>query len=195
MANANVLPLRFSGFVDAVDGYLGELHELAGAKRKNAEELAKAIDQKAFALAEDPQHRLAPPEYRGEVPYLDFAPMDNVLARLKKSAKTYDDLYAKVAGGAAKLDANQRKQLNSLLQGMEQTLTDQSGLPARDWYKHFIYAPGLLTGYGVKTLPAIREAIDDDRWDEANRYIEVTAKVIGAYCDRLDRATQVLKGG
>ena len=66
------------------------------------------------------------------------------------------------------------------------------GLPERDWYRHFIYAPGLLTGYGVKTLPGVREAIEGARWDEANRYAGITAEVLGAYCDGIDRATALL---
>jgi N-acetylated-alpha-linked acidic dipeptidase len=78
---------------------------------------------------------------------------------------------------------------------MEQTLTDARGLPGRDWYKHLIYAPGMFTGYGVKTLPGVREAIETDHFDEANEYTMVTAAVLTAYCDRLDRATALLKQG
>ena len=63
------------------------------------------------------------------------------------------------------------------------------GLPGgRDWYQHMIYAPGAHTGYGVKTLPGIREAIEDRRWDEANQYIGVVARALNAYSTRLDRA-------
>src|SRR6185437_16274217 len=76
--------------------------------------------------------------------------------------------------------------------GMEQTLIDARGLPAREWYKHLVYAPGSLTGYGAKTLPAVREGIEQDRFEEAARYIPITAAVLSAYCDRLDRAAAVL---
>ena len=75
---------------------------------------------------------------------------------------------------------------------MEPALTDARGLPGRDWYRHLIYAPGLLTGYGVKTLPGVREAIEQHRWDEANEYVARTAAVLSGYCDRLDRATALL---
>jgi len=75
---------------------------------------------------------------------------------------------------------------------IDQTLTLDEGLPERPWYKHLIYAPGRQTGYGVKTLPGVREAIEDQRWDDANRYIPLTAKVLGAYAARLDAATAVL---
>jgi N-acetylated-alpha-linked acidic dipeptidase len=119
---------------------------------------------------------------------LDFSKLDNVAARLKKSAKSYDDALA----GNAALNPTQRTELNALLRGLEQALTSQQGLPRRDWYKHLIYAPGLLTGYGVKTVPGVREAIDENLWDEANRYAETTAKALANYCDRLDRATALL---
>ena len=100
-----------------------------------------------------------------------------------------------MAAGDGKLSAARRKQLNALLQGMEQKLTDARGLPGREWYRHFVYAPGRLTGYGVKTLPRVREAIDAGRWDEANQYAVITAGVLAAYCDRLDELTALLKRG
>jgi N-acetylated-alpha-linked acidic dipeptidase len=67
-------------------------------------------------------------------------------------------------------------------------LTDPRGLPGRDWYQHMVYAPGAHTGYGAKTLPGIREAIEERRWEEANQYIGVVARALNAYSARLDRA-------
>ena len=193
MADADVLPMQFEGFAEAIDEYVGELHKLADEKRRSSEELAKLLEQNAFGLAADPTRAVGPPAREPEVPYFEFAPLDNASARLKKSAKAYDDLYAKVAAGTVKLSARQRSELNDLLRGMEQTLTDARGLPARDWYRHLIYAPGTLTGYGAKTLPGVREGIEQNRFEEANRYIPITAAVLSAYCDRLDRAAALIK--
>jgi N-acetylated-alpha-linked acidic dipeptidase len=117
-----------------------------------------------------------------------------VLARLKTSATAYDAAYGRLTAGQLNLSAAPRAQLNTLLQGMEQRLTDARGLPGRDWFRHFVYAPGLLTGYGVKTLPGVREAIEAARWDEANRYAAITAEVLGAYCDGIERAAALLSG-
>jgi N-acetylated-alpha-linked acidic dipeptidase len=78
---------------------------------------------------------------------------------------------------------------------MESTLLNARGLPEREWYKHLIYEPGLYTGYGVKTIPGVREAIEQNQWDQANQYVVLTAAVLGAYCDRLDKATALLEGG
>jgi N-acetylated-alpha-linked acidic dipeptidase len=195
VADADVLPLQFAGFADAVGGYVGELHDLTDKKRKTAEELGRLLDQNAFALASDPTRPVLAPAREPDVPSLDLAPLDNVAARLKTSAKTYDDLYAKLGAGTAKLTRAQSRELDQLLSGMEGTLLSARGLPGRDWYKHLIYAPGLYTGYGVKTLPAVREAIEQNQWDQANQNAVLTAAALSAYCDRLDQATALLGRG
>lgn len=195
VADANVLPFQFGSFADTLDGYVGELHELADHERKNAEELGRLLDQNAFKLADDPQRPLLAPERDAEVPYLDFAPLDNAVVRLKKSAKAYDERYLRLQAGTARLSAERNRQLDELLRGMESTLTNSHGLPEREWYKHLIYEPGLYTGYGVKTVPGVREAIEQKHWDEANQYIGLTAAALAAYCDRLDQAAKVLGEG
>jgi N-acetylated-alpha-linked acidic dipeptidase len=191
-ADADVLPLQFGGFSDAVQGYVAELHELADQKRNKAEELGKLLDQNVFVLAADPTRRVLPPEREPDVPHLNFAPLDNAVERLKKSAKAYDEGYERLGSGQLNLTLAQRNQLNSLLRAMEAALTDPRGLPGRDWFKHLLYAPGLYTGYGVKTIPGVREAIEQNRWDEANQYTAMTAAALSAYCDQLDKARKIL---
>ncbi|HEX4674330.1 MAG TPA: transferrin receptor-like dimerization domain-containing protein [Steroidobacteraceae bacterium] len=195
VADAEVLPLQFTGFAETVEGYVEELHKLTDDKRKSAEELGKLLDQNAFTLAADPTRVVLPPAREPAVPYLNFAALDNIVLQLKTSAKAYDAVYAKLEAGEVKLTAAQIDELNGLLQGMEQTLTAARGLPGRDWFKHLIYAPGMLTGYGVKTLPGVRESIESNQWAVANEYSAVTASALTAYCVRLDRATAVLKKG
>ncbi|HEY3784308.1 MAG TPA: transferrin receptor-like dimerization domain-containing protein [Steroidobacteraceae bacterium] len=195
MADADVLPLQFGGFADTVSRYVSELHELTDHKRQAAQELAKLLDANAFALATDPTRPVQAPERAPEVPNLDFAPLDTVVTRLHQSASQYDEQYARLLSGGLKLNAAHGRQLNDLLRGMEQTLLDAHGLPGREWYKHLVYAPGLYTGYGVKTLPGVREAIEQNQWEQANRYGSMTAAVLNAYCDRLDKATALLRQG
>jgi N-acetylated-alpha-linked acidic dipeptidase len=195
VADAEVLPLQFTGFAETVEGYLEELHKLTEDKRKSAEELGRLLDQNVFTLAADPTRVVLPPAREPAVPYLNFAALDNVVLQLKTSAKAYDAAYAKFEAGELKLTAAQVDELNGLLQGMEQTLTAARGLPGREWFKHLIYAPGMLTGYGVKTLPGVRESIESNQWAVANEYSAVTASALNAYCARLDRATAVLKKG
>jgi len=193
MADADVLPLQFTDFSKAIDEYLTGVRRLADERRSRSAELARLLEAHAFQLAADPTHVVGPPAREPDVPYFEFAPLENAAARLRKSAKAYDDLYARVASGDLRLTPAQKRSLNDLLRGMEQTLTDARGLPSREWYRHLIYAPGTLTGYGAKTLPGVREGIEQDRFQEANRYIPITAAALGAYCDRLDRAAAVLR--
>ena len=193
MAGAPVLPLEFGGFAAAVKEYRDELGTLVDERRRKSEALAGLLEARAFELAADPTRVVGPPERMPPVPFLNFAPLDNAIARLEKSASAYDAARRQLDAGAVKLDDSQLAELNALLQGLEQALTDPQGLPGREWYRHLIYAPGLLTGYGVKTLPGVREAAEDDRWEEANRYIGITATALGAWCDRLDQATALLR--
>jgi len=195
MADAPVLPLEFTGFADTMSDYVGELHGLVDERRARVDELTPLLDQNAFGLAADPTRAVGAPEREAPVPEVNLAPLDAVLARLKTSATAYDAAYARLTAGQIKLSAAQRTQLNTLLQGMEQRLTDEHGLPGRDWFRHFVYAPGLLTGYAAKTLPGVREAIEGGRWDEANRYAAITAELLGGYCEGIERATALLSGG
>jgi N-acetylated-alpha-linked acidic dipeptidase len=192
VAEAEIVPVSFVGFADAVRGYLQELQALVKDKRETALALNELLEDGSFVLAADPLRRVLPPEREAEVPEIDFAALDAVVTRLKASAERYDAAHlAHVSSGSTLPDAR-RRQLNALLQGMEQALTMPGGLPGRDWYKHAIYASGALSGYGVKTLPAIREPGEAGRWDEAQRQLESTTGVLSEYCDRLDRATTLL---
>ncbi|HET7757185.1 MAG TPA: transferrin receptor-like dimerization domain-containing protein [Steroidobacteraceae bacterium] len=194
MADADVLPLEFAEFADTIGSYVEELRKLTDEKRTRAAKLDQLIDARDFTLAADPTRVVLAPARAARVPPLDFGPLEAVVARLKTSAHAYDEAYARFLAGGVHLDAARRRRLDALLQGMEQRLTDPQGLPGRPWYRHFVYAPGMLTGYGVKTLPAVREAIDGARWEEAGRYIPVTAAVLGRYCDGIDQAAVLLRG-
>ena len=127
----------------------------------------------------------------GAVPFLNLAALDNAVLRLKQSAAACDTAGAKSLAAGLPLSGAQRAEIESLLQGMEQSLTDPTGLPGRDWFRHLIYAPGLLTGYGVKTLPGVREALEARRWPEAEKYSDLTARALDRYSDRLDRLTAI----
>jgi N-acetylated-alpha-linked acidic dipeptidase len=124
------------------------------------------------------------------VPYLNFAPLQNAVATLKKSAAAWE----KAQGAASSLSAEDRKRLDAILMAVERSLTRKEGLPRRPWYTHHIYAPGFYTGYGVKTLPGVREAIEQRQWKEAEEQIGIAARVIETFAKEIDRATAVLGG-
>jgi N-acetylated-alpha-linked acidic dipeptidase len=183
-----LIPADEGDFAASIAGYDEELHKLVDGMRSKSAELAKLLDEDAFTLASDPDApRMAPPR-NGEVPFLNFAILDNAVAKLEQSAKAFDATYAR-ASASDDAPPAQALRINAALANLELTLTDPHGLPGgRDWYKHMIYAPGAHTGYGVKTLPGIREAIEDRRWDDANEYMGVVARALDAYSNRLDRA-------
>ena len=158
--------------------------------REHGVTVDRLLDHHAFALSADPTKAAADPPREDAVPALDFAAMDAAVAKLRASAATYDTALAAAAPSpavAAKLDL--------LLLGVEHALTDPHGLPGRPWYQHLIYAPGVLTGYGAKTLPGIREAVEGRRWAEAQAYIDRTAAALEAARAQIDAATALLKGG
>jgi N-acetylated-alpha-linked acidic dipeptidase len=185
---ASVLPLRLIDFATTLEGYVKELHELAEHIRQRTTELSSLLDSDAFGLASDPKRPLHPPPREAAVPYLNFAPLDNAVLRLLQTAARYDGAYDAAAKLGLALDPVQRTELNDLLRSLEQLLTAEQGLPGRTWFKHLIYAPGLNTGYDAKTVPAVREAIEQRDWNQANEYIGVTAQALQKYCDQVDRA-------
>jgi N-acetylated-alpha-linked acidic dipeptidase len=159
--------------------------------RLNGEELARLLDDGVFALAADPARPRSPPSRAAEVPFLNFAELDNAVAKLGQSAAAFDKVYAHLES-SDDVDAQvARERLNAMLTRLEQSLADPRGLPGREWYQHMLYAPGVYTGYGVKTLPGIREAIEQRRWDEANRYMGVVSHALNAYSGQLDDAISI----
>jgi len=192
MADADVLPLRFEDFGDTVSQYLAELHALVDSTRKATAQQHELLDAKAFELAADPTRRVGPPARDSDMPQIDLSALDTSIGQLEQSLQKYKAAYDKAAAGGFALPAAQLAELNQLIGRMEQSLTDPDGLPGREWFKHMVYAPGMLTGYGVKTLPGVREALESRRWDEANTYAKVTARVIDRYRAQIDRMTVLL---
>jgi N-acetylated-alpha-linked acidic dipeptidase len=185
-------PLQRATDQAAVIGtYLDEVKELANTKRQAADTQSAALRDQIFKLADDPTQSSAPPTPLERVPYIDFAPLENALDRLKRCAQDYDASFAKSAAG---LPADKAARLQALMMTIDQTLAPDTGLPGRSWYKNLIYAPGRFTGYGAKTMPGVREAIEDQRWADADQYSRLTAAALNAYSDRLDQARAVLDG-
>ncbi len=187
-ADADVAPLRFVPVADTVRGQVEELKKLLATEREHALTLDRLLERNAFQLAADPKEPWGLPDREIAVPSLDFTPLETAVTRLQSSATAYDAAAAAAVGAPPERLAR----ANALIQGAEQAMTDDRGLPGRPWYKHLLYAPGLLTGYGAKTLPGVREAIEGRRWDEAITYIGRTAAALDAISAKLDAATKAL---
>ncbi len=190
-AQAPLLPGKQGDFAASIAGYDDDLHKLTDGMRAKTRELDRLLDDESYTLAANPDKPRMPPARTADVPYLNFAELDNAVERLEHSARAFDEEYARAGALEGAGAGPVRERLNAAITQIEQTLLDTHGLPGREWYQHMIYAPGLHTGYGVKTLPGIREAIEEQRWDEANRYIGVVSRALNAYSARLDRAISV----
>ena len=185
MADAEVLPFDFQGFSATVATYAGEVKKAAETLRTETERQNRFLTDKRYEAVSDPLETYVPPKPKDAVPYLNFAPLDNAVAKLAQSAQAYE----LARSGSLALSAAQKAALNQLLYQSERYLLSEQGLPRRPWYRHQVYAPGFYTGYGVKTLPGIREAIEARQWAEADEQIRVTAATLDRFTDQLDKAT------
>lgn len=173
MANADVLPFDFTHLYKRINEYSDELINLLKSSRESTELENKIIHFNGYKIGEDPTKKFISPVAKPEVPYLDFSPLQNALAELKKSADSLKVVFQnKIKTNSVNVAFNQS------LYRAEQQLLNETGLPRRAWYKHTIYAPGFYTGYGVKTMPGIREAIEQRNWTEAQEQIVVDANAI-----------------
>ncbi|MCH7856382.1 MAG: M28 family metallopeptidase [Gemmatimonadetes bacterium] len=192
LANADVLPMRFANFVDNVSLYVEEVIELLDETRTSTERENELVEMNAYVLAADPTQTYVPPTAKDEVPYLSFASLQNAMREIERSANTLDGEIRRVLESG--LTRAQQADVNQVLISTERLMTNDEGLPRRPWFRHQIYAPGFYTGYGVKTLPGIREAIEQRNWEEASEQIELVADMLIRVSDALERAARILEG-
>ena len=188
LANADVLPFNFNDMYNTVNGYVNELTRKVDEMRTSTEMNNKLVGSKYYIYANDPRKTFVPPVAKEDVPYVDFSPLQNALARLKISAEHYQQLF----DANRNLPSSVLNQLNMLLYQSERKLLTADGLPNRPWYKHSIYAPGYYTGYGVKTLPGVREAIEGMNWKTAQQQMTEVAKAIDSYTAQVNAAITLL---
>lgn len=188
LADADILPFDFTDLYAAINSYTKELMEQAAQMRENTVTENRLIRENAYQLAADPTKPFTAPTPKAAVPYLDFSPLQNALVKLDHASSALKDSLA-----AATVSTAVRQRLNEALYQAEQSLLVSQGLPKRPWFKHSIYAPGFYTGYGVKTLPGIREAIEQRNWKEAQEQVGVVAGAIEKFSAKLDEITALLK--
>jgi N-acetylated-alpha-linked acidic dipeptidase len=138
-----------------------------------------------YKALEDPKKKLVAPQTETLPPYLNFAPLDQAMDDLATAASEYDRAFMADAQKAPPA-------LNLQLIQSERVFLDRGGLPNRPWFQNMMYAPGFYTGYGVKTLPAIRETIEQKQWKDADARIAQTAAAIEREATLLKSATQTL---
>jgi N-acetylated-alpha-linked acidic dipeptidase len=172
-ADADLLPYDFTNFAETVNRYVDEVQKLWKTESDEIRERNKEIEEGLFSATADPRKTSVPPPVETQPPFLNFAPLENGLAALTHAAERYDKAEKK-----AMLDGAGLAAVNEKLLRVERGLTLADGLPGRPWFQHQIYAPGMYTGYGVKTLPGVREAIERKHWKEADEQIVRVGKVL-----------------
>ena len=194
LADADLLPYEFTGLSDTLHRYVGELEKLLDKERDHARETNKEIDEGVFEASSDPREPMRAPERELVAPHLNFAPLENGADAVTASAERYEKAVAAFRDrGASGGRSPSLARVNRSLIATERALTSPDGLPRRAWFKHMIYATGAYTGYEVKTIPAVREAIEQHLWSEAEQQIARVGKVLDAEAAAIDAAAVALE--
>jgi N-acetylated-alpha-linked acidic dipeptidase len=191
LADADLLPFDFDNFSDTVRRYVSEVRKLATDAREHAVDRNRQIDDGVFALTVDPRLKTVLPKKEDAPPFLNFAPLDNGMAALQRASEAYSQALAHISGNAPPAEA--LRQANARLIAVERATTLKQGLPNRDWFKNQIYAPGFYTGYGVKTLPGVRESIEQKQWQLADPEIVLAGQTLANAAAAIESAAAALR--
>ena len=193
LAGAEILPFDFEALAQTVRGYVKELKALLENRQMEIRERNLQIEEGLFQATFDPRRPTVPPQKEEVPPHLNFAPLDNALDLLERSAERYAAVADSVLSSDHPLPADSVRALNQKLKESERRLTSPEGLPRRPWFKHLLYAPGVYTGYDVKTVPGVREAIEQKRYAEANDEIVRVAGALEGEAALVDSAASDLE--
>jgi N-acetylated-alpha-linked acidic dipeptidase len=158
LANADVLPFHYSDYAAAVGSYIEELQQVQASNPDAAQVDLRTLAEAAQGWG-DASQRLE-------------ARADGLIA-------AGDTDSGKASRAIARINAALMKQ--------ERALTTARGLPERPWFRHQIYAPGLVTGYAAQFLPGMRDAIDQGDEETARTYRDLLI-------DSLRKATRLAEG-
>jgi len=185
-ADASILPFQFTNFSETVRRYVDELKRLLGSTQEQIKERNRQIAEGVYVATADPKEPRVAPKTKEIPPHLNFAPLENSLDALTKSAERYANASKAISRSAASPSAESLRQINRKLIQSERLLISPEGLPGRPWFKNLIYAPGFYTGYGVKTIPGVREAIEQEQWKEAEQEIARVAAALRAHAELIE---------
>ncbi len=188
LADADIVPIEFTDFADTMQKYSRELKDLLAKKQDDTRERNREIADGVFAAVRDPRRPAPMPKPEAVPPAINFAPLDNAIAALSDAARRYDKSLAS-ARTAVTADRPALVALNAKLRQAEVQLIDGDGLFRRPWYRHLVYAPGYYTGYGVKTIPGVREGIEDGRYADAEFEVTRVARALARLTTLVESAS------
>jgi len=193
IADAELLPFEFTNLAETIKRYSDELKRLLKTKQDEVREQNKQIEEGVFTATADPKEISVSPLKEEVPPHLNFAPLENAIDALTRAAERYSKALTAVKSAARTPNASVTGSVNKKLLQSERILTDQKGLSGRSWFKHMIYAPGFYTGYGVKTIPGVREAIEQKKWKEADVEIVRVAGILEQEAGLIEAAAKELE--
>jgi len=193
LADAEILPFDFVDFADTVQKYTGELEKLLAEKQESIRERNQELDEGVFKAILDPRRPTVAPPREEIPPHLNFAPLRNAVDSLARSAEHYRQALSHQQATLDEAPPASLRALNQLLIESERKLTNDDGLPRRPWYKNLMEAPGVYTGYDAKTIPGVREGIEQKRYAEAEQEIVRVAKALEDESSLIESAARRLE--
>ena len=202
LASADVLPFVFTNLAATTHRYIDELQQLRDRRSKEIDEERRRVSDSVYAIVRDPRDPVGAPRLQTPPPRFDFAPLLDAQDSLSAAAARFEKSYTawRDGGGAAQERAQPGDggaaglaEVNRRLMRAERVLMLRDGLENRPWFKHSLYAPGFYTGYGVKTMPGIREAIEQSEWGRVNGEIGRLAEAVNAEAALVKEAATLLQ--
>jgi N-acetylated-alpha-linked acidic dipeptidase len=193
LADAEVLPFDFVNFADTIQKYTRDLEKLLADKQAEITERNLELEEGVFKATLDPRRPTVAPAREEVPPHLNFAPMQNAADALARSAEHYRQAWSRKQSALSDTQTDSLRALNQQLIESERKLTNEDGLPRRPWYKHLLYAPGVYSGYDVKTVPGVREGIEQKRYAEAEQEIVRVGKALQDESALIESAAKLLE--
>jgi len=190
LSEADILPFRFVNMVDNIGNFISDNKKLLRKVKSDTELRNSLLENNDFLISQNPKKTYLSPERLDKVPEFNFKPLDDAFKRLTSSAWKYEEALLQYKKGS--LSAEKKSEVNAILRKVDQAFTSEKGLPRREWFRNMLYAPGYYTGYGVKTLPGIREGLEERNWEEVRLYISEVAKALDRASKNINSATRIL---
>jgi N-acetylated-alpha-linked acidic dipeptidase len=192
IADADLLPYEYTAQAEAIAKYETDLEKLLKDKQEEFTERNLELQEGVFTATADPHKTYVLPPAETVPPFMNFAPMKNSIELLRKSADDYSKALAKFKSGGATISSQSLEAVNADLLAVSRLFLNEKGLPERPWFKNQIYAPGAYTGYGAKPVAAVREYMDEKKWQQADAQIPMVAHVIENIAGGISKAADDL---